>query len=499
MQNNWKNLAYNESPEKEKAKSAFSGHRIVHLDLKGAPPKVSYYKEFFPFIKTLGATGVLMEYEDMFPYSIDVSAHNAYTAGDIKEILRYANESSLEVIPLIQTFGHLEFVLKLDKFKHLREVFKYPQAICPSNNETHGVLLSMIDDIVQAHEGLRYLHIGCDEVFQLGECRSCREKIIFNEKWNKNKLFLDHLSTVARYVKERYPGVTPLIWDDNLRTLTVSELDEWRLGKLIEPVVWKYTADVEMELSPQMWSTYSVVFPAIWIASSFKGARNPDAVTNQINFYYENHKSWMKLVAKYSDKITFRGVITTGWQRFDHFSVLCELLPVSIPSLAVNLLYLSTELQNLIDISIEAQGACKCDFNLVQASHTDNHEGHCSFPGSKVFDAVNKLPHLLYALQRVKDKSSYRGWFSPYNLKHSFSSPVYVEAATNNLLVLEAKLINLENEIREAMSSVYDKSTADEWIATNIEPTKEELRKDIEGRVNILMVQTWPKRPLPDK
>lgn len=49
------------------------------------------------------------------------------------------------------------------------------------------------------------------------------------------------------------------------------------------------------------------------------------------------------------------------------------------------------------------------------------------------------------------------------------------------------------------MSSVYDKSTADEWIATNIEPTKEELRKDIEGRVNILMVQTWPKRPLPDK
>uniref|UniRef100_A0A170WEF5 Hexosaminidase d-like protein isoform x2 n=1 Tax=Triatoma infestans TaxID=30076 RepID=A0A170WEF5_TRIIF len=75
-----------------------------------------------------------------------------------------------------------------------------------------------------------------------------------------------------------------------------------------------YKQMLNWNYQPNMWSTYSVVFPAVWIASSFKGARNPDAVTNQINFYYENHKSWMKLVAKYSDKITFRGVITTGWQ-----------------------------------------------------------------------------------------------------------------------------------------------------------------------------------------
>lgn len=34
--------------------------RIVHFDLKGAPPMISFYKKVFPLIKTMGATGILM-------------------------------------------------------------------------------------------------------------------------------------------------------------------------------------------------------------------------------------------------------------------------------------------------------------------------------------------------------------------------------------------------------------------------------------------------------
>ena len=43
--------------------------RIVHLDLKGAPPMISYLKTVLTMSQSLGATGVLIEWEDMFPWS----------------------------------------------------------------------------------------------------------------------------------------------------------------------------------------------------------------------------------------------------------------------------------------------------------------------------------------------------------------------------------------------------------------------------------------------
>ena len=44
-------------------------HRIVHFDLKGAPPKLSYLKEIFPMIKNAGATAILIGMNIIFKQS----------------------------------------------------------------------------------------------------------------------------------------------------------------------------------------------------------------------------------------------------------------------------------------------------------------------------------------------------------------------------------------------------------------------------------------------
>lgn len=57
-------------------------------------------------------------------------------------------------------------------------------------------------------------------------------------------------------------------------------------------------------------------------------------------YHLENHMSWMAIVEQFKHQVNFRGIMMTGWQRYDHFSVLCELFPVGIPSLILNLYYI---------------------------------------------------------------------------------------------------------------------------------------------------------------
>ena len=77
--------------------------------------KTSLCVRQFPLIRRAGGNALLVEYEDMFPYrgTVEVaSALNSFTTDDIVELQDMAKENGLEVIPLVQTFGHLEHMVR---------------------------------------------------------------------------------------------------------------------------------------------------------------------------------------------------------------------------------------------------------------------------------------------------------------------------------------------------------------------------------------------------
>ncbi|GIY33016.1 hypothetical protein CDAR_86191, partial [Caerostris darwini] len=70
---------------------------LVHFDLKGAPPVIGYYEQI-------------------------VCQPDVYSAEEIQKIQNLAIENDLQIIPLVQSFGHLEFLLKHDKYYEIREI-----------------------------------------------------------------------------------------------------------------------------------------------------------------------------------------------------------------------------------------------------------------------------------------------------------------------------------------------------------------------------------------
>jgi len=113
----------------------------------------------------------MLEYEDTFPFSDElesVRSSQAYSEQDIVQILLWAQESNLEVTPLVQTFGHLEWILKHEKFAQYREVPQYSQTICLSNDDAINLVKKAIDQVMRFHsETSDYFHIGADEAYQV--------------------------------------------------------------------------------------------------------------------------------------------------------------------------------------------------------------------------------------------------------------------------------------------------------------------------------------------
>ncbi|XP_063389216.1 hexosaminidase D-like [Cydia fagiglandana] len=155
---------------------------VVHLDFKGAPPKLAYLESLLPMLKKHGVNGLLIEYEDMFPYDGPLSIlskWNSYKKKELRAYLTAAVASGFEIIPLIQTFGHMEFALKHPELGFLRENPNFTDSICPSSPMSQNFLEKMIGQIIRFHRKiapLRYIHVGCDEVTHINHCDLCRQR-----------------------------------------------------------------------------------------------------------------------------------------------------------------------------------------------------------------------------------------------------------------------------------------------------------------------------------
>ncbi|KAG5886069.1 hypothetical protein JTB14_018928 [Gonioctena quinquepunctata] len=488
-----------QTPETDapRKRSAFLGEKIVHLDLKGAPPKITYYHILFPLLAKLGATGVLIEYEDMFPYTdelTNITAYNSYSLNDIATINRLAKENNLRVIPLLQTFGHMEFILKLPRYKEYREVTAYPQVICPTHGDTLKLITEMVKQMIQAHPDIDMIHIGADEVYYLGICNRCSE-FMTKHNLSKNLLFTEHVNSVVGIINRLSPKLRILMWDDQFRSLTENEMKLDHLNKGIEPVVWKYTKDVYDELGPSLWDSYRNVFKKVWVASAFKGATASNAFVPQVTHYLENHRSWLSVIAEYKNQFNFEGIIITGWQRYDHFAVLCELLPVGIPTLAMSLRLLLGHTDSPLSPPTEIAKILDCEQPYALMGPVFG-TPRCDFPGGQILENVIHLQQLIQEYDSIMEDSRVKGWIDDYNIAHDFSSPSYVESVTGSLDRMKNDLEEIDSDMTVAMSEVYDKYTVEEWKETYIRPIERKISKLYGARQSLLKKEKWPRRPL---
>ncbi|MCM8817160.1 MAG: family 20 glycosylhydrolase [Candidatus Omnitrophica bacterium] len=216
-------------------KAAFE-NRVVHIDLKG--PKIPFdsFKKFLEKLARWGINGVLVEYEHRFPFlplKNQFPISERYSRNQMNELIKFACDHGIEWIPLVQTFGHVEYLSRLEGTQVLFENPEYPQQLCPMKTQTRKYLEDLLDIICTFHQNTRYIHVGQDETHQLGYCAQCKKEV---KKIGKIEFYLLHVQWVWDIVR-KYNKI-PLFWADMF--FTENRIDLLKKVDHAIPVVWEY-------------------------------------------------------------------------------------------------------------------------------------------------------------------------------------------------------------------------------------------------------------------
>jgi len=203
-------------------------YRAIHLDVKHHLEKTSYYYDLIDKLSGYKVNAIIVEMEDKLKFVRQplIASADALTIEEWKDLSNYANDRNISISPLIQGLGHASFVLKHDKYKHLRDDPKSDWAFNPLDPETYEVQFDLYLDAIEATPYGKYLHVGGDEVHTSG--RNSGKPAI--------ELQLNWLNKVSEFAAEH--DRIPIFWDDMPlkhaglinavynRKMTAAEVDE---------------------------------------------------------------------------------------------------------------------------------------------------------------------------------------------------------------------------------------------------------------------------------
>ena len=189
---------------------------------------------FCTFVKdTLKPAGVdtvvlLVRYKYQFTSHPGCVTKDAISLDDAKAIKRACDDAGIRLIPKMNLLGHqsgntisdglLKAYPELDESPEKKNVRNnYCRSICPKHPDSMRIVTDLADELVEAF-GADAMHIGCDEVFEIGNCPRCKDT-------PTSKLFADWVNGIARHLKSR--GVDTMIWGDRLLDAKTTGYGEW--------------------------------------------------------------------------------------------------------------------------------------------------------------------------------------------------------------------------------------------------------------------------------
>jgi hexosaminidase len=384
------NSGYAESHSVANTETEFS---VVgfHLDLRIQVMKPEALKAYANELASFGINTLIMEWEATFPFETHplIPNRHAYTKAEINEFIAHCKKLGIEVVPLQQCLGHLEYVLQHARYAEQREDQKDVSQICPLESKLNKQLfIDLFEEMASMHPS-KYFHIGGDEAYLFGQCKHCSKAV---EQGGKAKLLADHLQMVCEIVVSM--GKVPVLWADIAQKYP-DELSQ--LPKETIFLVWNYGWALDRFGDPTAITKKGF---EVWGAPALRSA--PD------NFFltrWEYHLNNIRDFIPLCRNSGYNGMIMTSWSTSGVYSEVREDKLTISDLVPVRNVYPISGFRILVAAYAQAvQQAEGLDVEAFIVSYCNDRFGFSNKQSLQFWNALQGMPYEVFGENVVKQK-----------------------------------------------------------------------------------------------
>jgi hypothetical protein len=220
-----------------------------------------------------------------------------YTKQQIRQIIDYARERHVDVVPCMELYGHLHDLFRVERYADLA-AFPHGGEINPHDPRVQALLHNWVEQLTALFPS-PWFHVGMDEPWELEKAGSPAAGGV-----EPGKLYMDQLQKITALVQQF--GKRPMFWADvNSGARIFVKYPELfsQLPKNVIAVPWHYHVqpDYSAFLAPFAREKVSQVFaPGIWCW---------DEITPDFYRTFENVDGFLADGRKYG----VIGMVNTGW------------------------------------------------------------------------------------------------------------------------------------------------------------------------------------------
>ncbi|MBQ7868427.1 MAG: family 20 glycosylhydrolase [Clostridia bacterium] len=282
-------------------------------------------KRYMDYLSALGMNLIVLYTEDTYTvpeYPYMGYLRGRYSQQELHELDEYALSLGMELVPCIQTLGHLEQMLQWKEHQHMKD---QPTVIMCDEPDTYAFIEAEIRSIRQSISGRR-LHIGMDEAHGVGLGRYFYK----NGLTDRFELLSRHLQKVVELC-QKY-DFYPLMWSDMFFRLgsktdayydLESDIPQSVIDSLppVGMVYWDYyhTDDFwyeHMLTQHEKMSKDTIFAGGLWTWSGF---------LPQVDFTWATMEPGLRVCAKHQVKTVMATMWGDDGAETDHFLALSQL------------------------------------------------------------------------------------------------------------------------------------------------------------------------------